>query len=51
VPFHTAFGVTLEESDRMRLDRVERLAMTIIFSEFEGNIFDWRNMRWKDHKQ
>ena len=42
--------MTLEEAAQLRLDTAERQAMTIILSEFEGNRFDWHNMRWIKEK-
>jgi hypothetical protein len=50
VPFHNALGMTSEEAARVRLDTVERTAMTIIFSEFEGNRFNWSTMTWDTSK-
>jgi hypothetical protein len=39
VPFKAVFQV---ES----LLEHERFAMSVVFSEFEGNEFDWSGMRW-----
>ena len=43
-PFNAVFG----KIDR--LDEVERAAMAINFSIFEGADFDWGAMRFKDKK-
>jgi hypothetical protein len=40
VPYDKAFD----------LDDVERLAHAIIFGEYEGNIWDWSAMRWRNDK-
>ena len=39
-----AFGHGIE------LDAVERSAIAIVFSELEGNKFDWDLMRFKDEE-
>jgi len=43
VPFHLAFGSTPDS-----LDEVERAALSIVLSEFEGGDFDWNAMRFKE---
>jgi hypothetical protein len=40
VPFDTAF----------QLDDATRTAFAIVFSEFEGNEFDFNRMEFKEHK-
>ncbi len=38
--------MTREQADRFTLERSERTAFSIVFSEFEGNRFDWRAMKF-----
>ena len=38
-------GVPYEKA--MEMDRVELLAHSVVFGEFEGSTFDWRAMRWE----
>jgi hypothetical protein len=38
IPFDVAFSI----------DDVTRAAWSIVFSEMEGNVFDWSTMRFKD---
>jgi hypothetical protein len=33
-----------EAAENLVLDDIEREAMSIVFSEFEGNKFDWESM-------
>lgn len=40
VPFDVAFTMT----DEMRL------AACVVFGEFEGNQFSWRDMKWMERK-
>ena len=42
VPFHVVFG------EVARINDIERAAMAINFSIFEGAEFDWNAMRFKD---
>jgi hypothetical protein len=49
-PFYVAFGMSREMADTFVFDRLERLAMTIVFGELEGAKFDWGNMAWKEPK-
>lgn len=42
VPFEVAIGRT-----GVTLDRLERMAMSITFSELEGGEFDFNTMSWK----
>ena len=44
VPFERVFGGS------GRLDRLERQAMAIAFSQFEGAEFDWAAMRFKERQ-
>jgi hypothetical protein len=41
VPFDIAFGTGIE------LDAIERSAIAIIISEFEGGKFNWNNLSWE----
>jgi len=34
----------------MALDKIERSAMCIVMSEYDGNEFDWKAMRFKEDK-
>ncbi|MTD33871.1 hypothetical protein [Paludibacterium denitrificans] len=43
VPFDKVFDVE-------RLMKHEQMAMSITFSEFEGNEFDWHAMQFKERK-
>ena len=45
VPFSVALGQTSD------LEDVERSAMAIIFSEFEGNKFKWQTLSWETQSQ
>lgn len=49
-PFHVAFGMTREMADTFVFDRLERIAMTIVFGELEGARFNWANMEWEKPK-
>lgn len=42
VPFDVAIG-----RSGVKLDRLERMAMSITFSEMEGGEFDFNAMTWK----
>lgn len=44
VPFCSLFG-------NERLMAHERMAMSITFSEFEGNEFDWQSMKFIEKKK
>ena len=48
MPIRTALGVPDDEP--FELDGPDIAAMTIIFSEFEGNEFDIDAMRFKERK-
>ena len=48
VPLHAAFGMTKLESDDLKFDRVERSAIAIIFSEYEGSKFNWSSLTFED---
>jgi hypothetical protein len=42
--------MTAERAEQVALRRVERDAMSIIFSEMEGRTFDWRTMTFEPLK-
>lgn len=44
VPFNTAFGVR----EGWRVDKVERRAMAITFSCFNGAEYDWEAMKFRE---
>ncbi|MEX3933269.1 hypothetical protein AB4Y32_15950 [Paraburkholderia phymatum] len=46
VPFHSAFGMSASRD--WRIDKIERRAMAITFSCFNGAEYDWEAMRFKD---
>lgn len=50
VPFAAAFGLRVAEAAVLRLDAIERMAFSIVLSEFEGNEFDWQSMEFKNRK-
>ncbi len=50
VPFHVAFGLSSRHAEALALDRTERAAMSVIFSEFEGNKFNWELMEFEETK-
>ncbi|MGH8299399.1 MAG: hypothetical protein ACRES6_08970 [Steroidobacteraceae bacterium] len=45
-----ALGISRAEVDTLTLDRTERSAFAIVFSELEGNEFDWGAMCFKKRK-
>jgi len=47
VPLPVALGRRFDDPDGVQLDRLERMAMSITFSEFEGSEFDFSSMSWK----
>jgi hypothetical protein len=47
VPAHIALGQKFDQPGPTRFDRTERMAMSIIYSEMEGNEFDFATMSWK----
>jgi hypothetical protein len=50
VPIHVALGQPLTDPKPFQLDRIERMAMSITFSEIEGGEFDFNVMAWKNPK-
>lgn len=46
-PFHVAFGMTKPMADVFILERLERVAMSIVFGELEGAKFNWQQMAWE----
>jgi hypothetical protein len=50
VPIHVALGNPSDVPQRIQLDRLERMAMSIVYSEFEGGEFDFGSMSWKKPK-
>lgn len=50
VPIHVALGQVSDSPQPIKLDRVERMAMSIAFSELEGAEFDFATMSWKQPK-
>ncbi|MGH8220884.1 MAG: hypothetical protein ACREUT_20305 [Steroidobacteraceae bacterium] len=43
-------GVSRAKAEELVLDRTERAALSIIFSEFEGSIFNWTTMEFEERK-
>lgn len=42
--------MTDEQAGRTALTRVERDALAIIFSQFEGRVFNWMRMEFEPEK-
>ncbi len=47
VPFHVALGHRSDAPQPVQLDKIERMAMSITFSELEGGEFDFNSMSWR----
>jgi hypothetical protein len=47
VPIHVALGQPSDDPQPLKLDRLERMAMSITFSEIEGGEFDFNAMVWR----
>ena len=50
VPFRAAFDMSPAEEASLKLDAPERAAFSIVFSQFEGGLFDWDRMAWEERK-
>lgn len=50
VPFQFAFGMVKNRADDWQVDRIERRAMAITFSIFNGAEYDWEAMRFREPK-
>ncbi|MBB3258222.1 hypothetical protein F4827_003090 [Paraburkholderia bannensis] len=48
---HAALGRDIDDPNPLRLDRIERMAMSMTFREFEGSEFDFNTMSWKSVDQ
>ncbi len=47
VPFQIALGKRFDDPNVVQFDKLERMAMSITFSELEGGEFDFNSMSWR----
>jgi hypothetical protein len=45
VPFHIAFELSADETATFRFSRAERIAVSMMLQEFEGQQYDWSTLR------
>ena len=50
VPFSVAFGMDAGDLDTYRMPDDVRIALSVVFGQFDGNRYNWATHKWEERR-